>query len=415
MFELRFQAGDVHRPYSSLRADPLGTKVLYDSLAELKAITVERNHQRLDRLAADESRTILFLGVRHLSGFGIGDELVEACESAARNGSRVILSLYPRNRNGRGARDGDVGDKNRNKRGDAPEPQGGDDELSEEEDSDEAKVFMEDLLVGVNKRWHLDVKDEAIQDDVLAVLSPAFRIMDLPESLSCHTSAYFDDLGPDWRDVYSRDGKAVVIERAMGRGSLVLFALSYAFSNEAMRNERHSGLLSWCVGRGTRVVFDEYHHGIVARPGIGSLLRDYSLHWVVGALLLLGVLFVWRNSLSLVPPVTDAGDARRPPNLGRDVASGLANLLRRNVSDKEVLAVCLDEWMKSAEALSPGSMQEMDRIREMVALEEQKTTEQRDYVRTYNDIVELLKRRYRDGTAGAGASGKNGTGLKSRR
>ena len=34
---LRFQTGDVYAPYSTLRSDPLGTRVLFESLASMRA------------------------------------------------------------------------------------------------------------------------------------------------------------------------------------------------------------------------------------------------------------------------------------------------------------------------------------------------------------------------------------------
>lgn len=421
MFKLRFRAGDIHRPYSSLRADPLGTKVFHDSLAELKAITVDRNYQRLDRLETDGNDTIMLLGVRHFPGFGIGDEMVEACERAARSGARVVVSFYPRNRNDRGEqsnvmlqaqrrRRARMAEKKRESQNDEEEEQGSDEERPEGAGGMETNGLQMGCFVDVNKRWNVAVTDESVEEGAFAAISPACRIVGLPDALSCHTSMYFDKLGSEWREIYARDDKAVVIERAMGRGSIVLSALSYVFSNEAMRDERQSGLLAWFVGDGIRVVFDEYHHGISSRPGMGSLLRDYSLHWVVAVALVLGALFVWRNALSLVPPAIDPAGTPHAPDPGRDCASGLANLLRRNVPQREILAACLNEWVKSKERLVPGRTPELDRIRELVVRERETVAEEKDCVRTYNAVVELLKRRYVVGTVPSGAPGKNGAG-----
>src|SRR3989442_8809045 len=60
LFQLRFAAGDVYPPYSSLRADPLGTKALFESLAWLRGIAVQRFFERLDKLR-DGRRTTLFV------------------------------------------------------------------------------------------------------------------------------------------------------------------------------------------------------------------------------------------------------------------------------------------------------------------------------------------------------------------
>ena len=94
---LRVQQGDVFEPYSSLRADPLGTKAFYESLGALPALDVRRNMQPLNKLAANQDTTLFFLGS------GIGDpekvelELVEDLERVAAAGGRVVISLVPVN------------------------------------------------------------------------------------------------------------------------------------------------------------------------------------------------------------------------------------------------------------------------------------------------------------------------------
>ena len=40
LFQLRFEQGDIYPAYSSLRADPLGTKVFYESLETLPGLSV---------------------------------------------------------------------------------------------------------------------------------------------------------------------------------------------------------------------------------------------------------------------------------------------------------------------------------------------------------------------------------------
>src|SRR5579862_6010149 len=50
LFKLRFEAGDVYPPYSSLRSDPLGASALYESLAKLPGIKVDRDFRMTDEL-----------------------------------------------------------------------------------------------------------------------------------------------------------------------------------------------------------------------------------------------------------------------------------------------------------------------------------------------------------------------------
>ena len=46
----RFASGEVYAPGSSLRADPLGTKALHDSLNRISGIRAERNFRDLSKI-----------------------------------------------------------------------------------------------------------------------------------------------------------------------------------------------------------------------------------------------------------------------------------------------------------------------------------------------------------------------------
>ena len=49
LFKLRFEVGDIYPAYSSLRSDPLGVMAFYESLGNLKGISVRRDHQNARR------------------------------------------------------------------------------------------------------------------------------------------------------------------------------------------------------------------------------------------------------------------------------------------------------------------------------------------------------------------------------
>ena len=49
LFRLRLAHGDVYPPYSSLREDPLGTKVLFASLENLAGVSARRNLRPLNQ------------------------------------------------------------------------------------------------------------------------------------------------------------------------------------------------------------------------------------------------------------------------------------------------------------------------------------------------------------------------------
>src|ERR1041384_7220378 len=66
LFLLRFEAGDVYPPYSSLRADPLGTMAWFESLQKLPSLTVRRDMSSNSKLPEDKDTTYLHLAANEL-------------------------------------------------------------------------------------------------------------------------------------------------------------------------------------------------------------------------------------------------------------------------------------------------------------------------------------------------------------
>jgi len=134
----------------------------------------------------------------------------------------------------------------------------------------------------------------------------------------------------------------------MGKGTLVMCADSFFISNEALRAERHPRLLAWLLGHPAEIIFEETHFGIFKQTGVVDLLRHYRFTWFFAALALLGLLFVWKNTVYFVPP----GPADLPPGAAdvlseKDNASGLVALLRRNFTASTILKVCCREWKQT--------------------------------------------------------------------
>ena len=88
LFNIQLAAGDVYPEYSSLRSDPLGAKLLFDSLALIPDIQVERNFLPPEYLPGGDA-AILFLAMPL-------DRLADSrtlLESAASRGNRVVLTF----------------------------------------------------------------------------------------------------------------------------------------------------------------------------------------------------------------------------------------------------------------------------------------------------------------------------------
>jgi len=93
LFILRYEVGDVYPAYSSLRADPLGTKALADALDELPNVDVHRNFRPLQRLRESGPLTMVYTGVPRYA-FWTEQELA-AFDSLVASGSRAIFTFYP--------------------------------------------------------------------------------------------------------------------------------------------------------------------------------------------------------------------------------------------------------------------------------------------------------------------------------
>src|SRR4051812_43939030 len=67
LFTLRYASGEVYPPYSTMRADPLGAKGVFEALSALPGVEVRRNFQPLKRLRPGKPVTLVYLGTTHYS------------------------------------------------------------------------------------------------------------------------------------------------------------------------------------------------------------------------------------------------------------------------------------------------------------------------------------------------------------
>src|SRR5262249_36066623 len=90
LFDADFASGDIYPEYSSLRADPSGAKLLFDSLQRLPDTTVARNFLPLDYLEGDR-QTILLLG----TSIDVASVQARPIRQTAIRGNRVVVTLTP--------------------------------------------------------------------------------------------------------------------------------------------------------------------------------------------------------------------------------------------------------------------------------------------------------------------------------
>jgi hypothetical protein len=89
LFGIQFAVGDVYPEYSSLRSDPKGTKLLFESLAALQNVKAERNYLPLEYLP-ERSASVVLLGTAPASL----DGMIKPLERVAGRGNRIVIALH---------------------------------------------------------------------------------------------------------------------------------------------------------------------------------------------------------------------------------------------------------------------------------------------------------------------------------
>jgi hypothetical protein len=282
------ESGEIYPPYSSLRADPVGTKALYESLAELSDLQVSRLYKPHRQLTPGS--TLLVLGLGPVAWDEISQKTLTEYENLVSKGGRLILGFIPVY---------------------AP------------------KSKLEYPLL--KDRW--DVRFKYSDDD------------DIDTSVIPRDSDLYFDPGKEWNITKLDDEVPIVIERQFGTGTIVLVAQSYPLSNEGLRESRDAQYLASLLGDAHNIAFDENHFGIQDTGSVTTLMRKYHLEPAIGVLLVTALLFLWRSASSLLPPThSDQAEAVA----GRDAQEGMVSLLERSLPEKDLLSTCYNEWTRTA-------------------------------------------------------------------
>jgi len=434
----RFEQGNVYPPSSSLRSDPLGTMIFYESLAALPGLKVDRDHSSVNRLPDGKGTTYFHFGGNYADWDSVSPDTYRITERFLLDGGRLVITLNPEFSRKKKAKEkekeetdkekeekdaghkkdyseeddsageedvrGDIEPTEKKESGEAKEStntqksevkESGPGKPSSKEDSGDKKSkkkkkrkIIYDESVSLSEKWGLRLSRESASPGGKSVAKNV-SAPGLPAEFPWHGDLVMSNPGPEWTVLYRNENGPVIAERKRGAGSIVIVTDSYLVSNEALVENRQPALLAWLAGSGTHMVFDEAHHGIMESPGIASLARKYRLYGGAAALLVLAGLFIWKNSSSLAP--TRAG-AREESDVivGRNASAGFIGLLRRNISTDRILGVCLDEWRKSFSRSSKYSLKEKAAVEEVAQTEETLPPKERNAVNAYEKIRKIL-------------------------
>jgi hypothetical protein len=339
---LRFEAGDIYPPYSTLRADPLGTKAFYESLEDIGGVSVRRNYlpqeQLLPLMHGAKRGTLVYLGATEYGQAApLGEKepkgYTDLLDSFVAPGGRLAVAFVP-----------DGGKIATSEPSAATSPQSR--PAGAHRDAAVGRT-MHGLMVRLGASLAVEKKDSA-QDAPEATdekALPATSDESFGGALAWKSALYFETTDKAWNAVVRQGGRPVIIERPFGKGSVVFCGDCYFVSNEAMVNDRRPALLAWLIGGPGEIVFDETHLGVVQQTGLAALARKYNMGYVGLALLIVGVLAIWRGNSSFVPR-----DEALVAGLGGSEVAGkgswaaMVNLLRTAIGPGKIIATCLAQW-----------------------------------------------------------------------
>jgi hypothetical protein len=291
LFNRQFASGEVYPDFSSLRTDRMGTKLLYDSLRSLPGVAAERNFLPLDFLPQDGA-AVLLLGMNPLKVNWNDGLVLRSAEATAGRGNRVVIAMYI------------------NPNGEHPSQK-------DFEHRDDPKKQPPELRT----RWGVTLQLD-------------------PEPGALHPLSFREAVG--WKVLESGDAGALTIERAFGKGTVVLMAESAEFTNAAAVSLDGVDDVAEALGPYRRIIFDEQHLGIAESGSIVGMARQFRLMGLALGLALCAALFIWRNASSFPPPAVRAAADRFS---GRTSHAGLLTLLKRHIPPAELAAVCWREWL----------------------------------------------------------------------
>ena len=174
----------------------------------------------------------------------------------------------------------------------------------------------------------------------------------------------FSSWPPSWRPSQVRDGAPLFLERVFGSGAIVLMANSKLFTNRELLVHPDAEALAYAPGEYREIIFDESHLGLADTGSVMGLAAAHNLEWMLLGFVALGILHVWRSSLSFIPPLAAPADEAAS---GRDAHLALSHLLMQSVPRRAVLRAAGEEWNRSARLQAgtraqPLSQDELNRL-----------------------------------------------------
>lgn len=444
----RLEQGDVFAEYSTMRADPLGMMAVYNALDALPQYETLQYVRPFEELPNGTDTTLVIAG----AGLGMDPlPILESLEHFVSTGGRAVVTFSPLEddssldmlRGALRARDRALARK-AEKEGnpsaadveeepvvepdgsgvsDVPPPADEDavgtaEELSAEDGAESTPSASEETVgeekdekgdeeieffplspadlksQDISERWDFDYGFESPLAGTVA--SRIDDTLPVEANQRLYTGLYFEPQGDAWTPVYIRPGgkadepeRATIMERVLGEGTIVLCSDAYFLSNEAMRNDRSPGLIQWVMGPNATLLFSEVHLGNGQKDRIMTLVRRYRLHGVLAGILLVGALFIWKNSTTLLPRRERLLNEQSTAD--RSQGAGMNHLLSRFVKPSALIPLCVKEW-RTHFGNSPAAPA-VERVLQVQPAPSESGSNEADIVARYNQIAREVQHR----------------------
>jgi len=304
VFALQFSRGASYPAASSLRAEPNGTMLLYESLERMPGLQVRRHLDPLRRLRSSPERSLLF--VLNADAEVAADTDLHAFVSA---GGRVVFQPS-------------VPDRRRT----APE------EPELEASATPTPLPLDSAALPLRvRRIEGAEPGVALRSAVetgapLDIVWPQGSLFVLPKG------------GTPSEVLYRQDGKPVVLRVRQGKGEWILLADAYPLENHTLFSEAPSEWIAWLMQDRSDIYFHEYHFGIQQARGIMTLIRSSGLTGLLVAMAIPFLLLLWRGAVPLLPALDET---KEPQRTAKSRLDAFRDLLTRHLPDSEILDHCL--------------------------------------------------------------------------
>ncbi len=337
LVSLRFMKGDKYPKYSSFRADPMGIKGLYDSLSELESIDVKRNLTSLKESNLPYANSVLFVtGIMSDADNWKNDK--DYYHYILKGGRLVIFF-------------------SQKARGFYVE----DDTLKKSEMTTESKEMEngggkeKEVVHKVKEQKYCKFGFALKRFNNLAYSKKSAELADIKllERINDKTLTFYTNnhllTSPkeDWNILYKYRDKPMIIEKKIGKGSLIVSSMSYCISNEGLQKYMPVEFITHILKKRKLIVFDEFIHGIKEQKNIAWLARKYNLIFLLINIMIVILLFIWKNFNSIKNIETTYSYDSSSIYQIHNNNNGIINLLKNFISQKVLIKECITECQKT--------------------------------------------------------------------